>query len=52
MSNYDVRYSKYESIKKNKRTTKWRVEYAYKTPDGVYHKSCKRGFDKKDDGKV
>lgn len=52
MSNYDVRYSKYESIKKNKRTTKWRVEYAYKTPDGVYHKSCKRGFDKKDDGKL
>ena len=24
---------------------KWRVEYAYKTPDGVYHRSCKRGFD-------
>ena len=52
MSNYDVRYSKYKSVKKNKETIKWRVEYAYKTPDGVYHKSCKRGFDKKDDGKL
>lgn len=52
MSNYDVRYSKYKSIKKNKETIKWRVEFAYKTPDGVYHKSCKRGFDKKDDGKL
>ena len=27
---------------------KWRVEYAYKTPDGVYHRSCKRGFDSRD----
>lgn len=51
MSNYDVRYSKYKSIKKNKETIKWRVEFAYKTPDGVYHKSCKRGFNKRDDGK-
>ena len=24
---------------------KWRIEYAYKTPDGKYHRSCKRGFD-------
>ena len=52
MIRYDVRYSKYKSVKKNKETIKWRVEYAYKTPDGVYHKSCKRGFDKKDDGKL
>lgn len=52
MSNYDVRYSKYKSIKKNKESTKWRAEYAYKTPDGVYHKSCKRGFDKKEDAKL
>ena len=27
---------------------KWRIEYAYKTPDGKYHRSCKRGFDSED----
>jgi len=52
MSNYDFRCSKYTCIKKGKETTKWRVEYAYKTPDGIYHKSCKRGFNKKEDGKA
>ena len=52
MSKYDVRYYKYTSVKKNKTITKWRVDFAYKTPDGVYHKSCKRGFDKKDDAKI
>lgn len=30
---------------------KWRVEYAYKTPDGKYHRSCKRGFDSDDKAK-
>ena len=40
MSNYETRVIKYEA----KNGVKYRVDYAYKTPDGVYHRSCKRGF--------
>lgn len=44
MSDYKSKVNSYPSPKGEK----WRVEYAYKTPDGVYHRSCKRGFDSKD----
>ena len=41
MKDYKSKVNSYPSPKGEK----WRVEYAYKTPDGVYHRSCKRGFD-------
>ena len=41
MSEYRSKVNSYNTPK----GVKWRVEYAYKTPDGVYHRSCKRGFD-------
>lgn len=44
MSDYSSRRIEYESTKKGVTTKKWRVDYAYKTPDGVFHRSCKRGF--------
>lgn len=40
MREYRSRVIKYDS----KSGVKYRVDYAYKTPDGTYHKSCKRGF--------
>lgn len=44
MSDYKSKVNSYNTPN----GVKWRVEYAYKTPDGVYHRSCKRGFDSKD----
>ena len=41
MSEYKSKVNSYDTPK----GLKWRVEYAYKTPDGVYHRSCKRGFE-------
>ena len=41
MSEYRSKVNSYNTPK----GVKWRVEYAYKTPDGIYHRSCKRGFD-------
>ena len=41
MSDYKSKVNSYDTPN----GVKWRVEYAYKTPDGVYHRSCKRGFD-------
>lgn len=40
MSEYRSRVIKYIS----KNGIRYRVDYAYIAPDGVYHKSCKRGF--------
>lgn len=50
MSNYKYRVESYSTFKKGKEKKKWRVVYAYKTPDGVYRNSCKRGFDKQHEG--
>ena len=50
MSNYKYRVESYSTFKKGKEKKMWRVVYAYKSPDGVYHTSCKRGFEKQHEG--
>ena len=50
MSNYKYRVESYSTFKKGKEKKMWRVVYAYKTPDGVYRTSCKRGFEKQHEG--
>jgi phage integrase len=49
MDMYKFRVIGYDSVTKDKTTRMYRVDYAYKTPDGKLHRTCKRGFALKKD---
>ena len=49
MEMYKFRVIGYDSVTKEKTTRMYRVDYAYKTPDGEFHRTCKRGFAREKD---